>query len=96
MSWYTAGEIVVWLLLAAVLGGVLGWLLRGILRPPRRRGPGRPPSSSRTSVPARRVDEIDTGASGTVAAAGDRRLARSRRIRRRNASPRSRAAPPAG
>ena len=34
MSWYTAGEIVVWLLIAAVLGGALGWLLRGILRPP--------------------------------------------------------------
>ncbi len=27
MSLYTAGEIVVWLVLAAVLGGALGWLL---------------------------------------------------------------------
>ena len=33
MSWYTVGEIIVWLLIAAVLGGALGWLLRGVLRP---------------------------------------------------------------
>jgi predicted flap endonuclease-1-like 5' DNA nuclease len=33
MSWYTVGEIIVWLLIAAVLGFVLGWLLRGLLRP---------------------------------------------------------------
>ena len=32
MSWYTAGEIVLWLVIAAVLGGILGWLLRGLLR----------------------------------------------------------------
>lgn len=30
MSVYTAGEIVVWLSLAALLGGVLGWLLRSL------------------------------------------------------------------
>ncbi len=35
MSLYTVGEIVAWLLVAAALGFVLGWLLRGILRPPR-------------------------------------------------------------
>ncbi|CAN5388178.1 hypothetical protein BH11ACT3_BH11ACT3_11330 [soil metagenome] len=33
MSLYTVGEIFVWLLIAAALGGVLGWLLRGLLRP---------------------------------------------------------------
>jgi predicted flap endonuclease-1-like 5' DNA nuclease len=63
MSWYTAGEIVVWLLIAAVLGVLLGWLLRGILRPPRRSAPtaaaAQPPlvaEPGRTSV-----TEIDTG-----------------------------------
>jgi hypothetical protein len=30
MSGYTIGEIVVWLVLAAILGFVLGWLVRGI------------------------------------------------------------------
>ena len=69
MSWYTAGEIVVWLLLAAVLGIVLGWLLRGVLRPPRRRADR---EDDRPVRPARdtggtRVAEIDTGASGTRA-----------------------------
>ncbi|MEO8262897.1 MAG: hypothetical protein ABI566_10045 [Pseudolysinimonas sp.] len=66
MSWYTAGEIVVWLLLAAVLGAVLGWLLRGILRPPRPRT-GPTPVVIADEVPRTRVDEIDTGASGTFA-----------------------------
>jgi predicted flap endonuclease-1-like 5' DNA nuclease len=33
MSLYTVGEIFVWLLIAAVLGGLLGWLLRGLLLP---------------------------------------------------------------
>ena len=28
MSWYTAGEILLWLLLAAVVGFILGWLIR--------------------------------------------------------------------
>jgi predicted flap endonuclease-1-like 5' DNA nuclease len=66
MSWYTAGEIVVWLLIAAVLGGVLGWLLRGILRPARpKQGPT--PVVIADEPPARtRIDEIDTGASGTL------------------------------
>ncbi len=62
MSWYTAGEIIVWLLIAALLGVVLGWLLRGILRPPRR-------TTSAPAAPAPRVvdpgstsvTEIDTG-----------------------------------
>ena len=31
MSWYTAGEILVWLLLAAILGFILGWLIRSLL-----------------------------------------------------------------
>lgn len=32
MSWYTAGEILVWLLIAAILGFILGWLLHALLR----------------------------------------------------------------
>ncbi len=31
MSWYTAGEIFVWLLIAAILGFILGWLIKGLL-----------------------------------------------------------------
>jgi len=30
MSWYTAGEILIWLLLAFILGLILGWLIRGL------------------------------------------------------------------
>jgi predicted flap endonuclease-1-like 5' DNA nuclease len=61
MSLYTVGEIVVWLLLAAALGFVLGWLLRGILRPPHRverttASPAPAPSRGRT-----RILDIDTG-----------------------------------
>ena len=57
MSWYTAGEIVVWLLIAALLGFVLGWLLRGILRAPRRAAPVPPPVRSE---PGRtEVTEVD-------------------------------------
>jgi len=69
MSWYTAGEIVVWLLLAAALGVVLGWLVRGVLRPPR--FPSQPEAPApKVDEPARtRVEEIDTGASGTGAIA---------------------------
>lgn len=76
MSWYTAGEIVVWLLLAAVLGGVLGWLLRGIVgvragaRLPK--GPTAVVIADEPAAAARagrtRVEEIDTGASRTLAA----------------------------
>jgi hypothetical protein len=54
MSLYTAGEIVVWLVLAAVLGGVLGWLLglaqgrRLAASPSRDAAPARPtPTRSR-------------------------------------------------
>jgi predicted flap endonuclease-1-like 5' DNA nuclease len=66
MSWYTAGEIVVWLIIAAILGGVLGWLLRGILRPPR--GKAAPtPVIIADETPGTTVAEIDTGASGTFA-----------------------------
>jgi predicted flap endonuclease-1-like 5' DNA nuclease len=74
MSWYTAGEIVAWLLIAAVLGGILGWLLRGVLRPPARRAGPTPviiedePPRERTGT---RVSEIDTGESGTRAAPVD-------------------------
>jgi predicted flap endonuclease-1-like 5' DNA nuclease len=66
MSWYTAGEIVLWLLIAAVLGGVLGWLLRGILRPPRPTT-GPTPVVIEDELPRTTVDEVDTGASGTLA-----------------------------
>ena len=66
MSWYTAGEIVLWLLIAAVLGGVLGWLLRGILRPPRPKA-GPTPVIIDDELPRTVVDEVDTGASGTLA-----------------------------
>lgn len=66
MSWYTAGEIILWLLVAAVLGGVLGWLLRGILRPPRPKT-GPTPVVIEDELPRTVVDEIDTGASGTLA-----------------------------
>ena len=31
MSWYTTGEILLWLILAALLGFILGWLIRGLL-----------------------------------------------------------------
>ena len=68
MSWYTAGEIVTWLLLAAILGVVLGWLLRGVLRPPRPRADREPAEPSRREPTPTRVEEIDTGASGTAAA----------------------------
>jgi predicted flap endonuclease-1-like 5' DNA nuclease len=65
MSWYTAGEIVVWLLIAAALGFLLGWLLRGILRPPRRaENTAAPAAIARaTSAAPRgtRVLDIDTG-----------------------------------
>ena len=59
MSFYTAAEIVVWLLLAAVLGFVIGWLLRGILRPARQSEivrEVRTPAAAGT-----RVLDIDTG-----------------------------------
>jgi predicted flap endonuclease-1-like 5' DNA nuclease len=65
MSLYTAGEIVVWLLIAAGLGFLLGWLLRGILRPPRRtEKAGAPAATARTAAtapPGTRVLDIDTG-----------------------------------
>jgi predicted flap endonuclease-1-like 5' DNA nuclease len=65
MSLYTVGEIVVWMLLAAVLGFALGWLLRGLLRPQGPKAPAleverEPPGQART-----RVAEVDTGAAGT-------------------------------
>jgi predicted flap endonuclease-1-like 5' DNA nuclease len=67
MSWYTAGEIVVWLLLAAILGGVLGWLLRGVLRPPRRRVRRSPVViRDESDVVGTRVSEVDTGGSGAT------------------------------
>ncbi len=30
MSWYTVGEIWIWLLIALILGIVIGWLLHAI------------------------------------------------------------------
>jgi predicted flap endonuclease-1-like 5' DNA nuclease len=72
MSWYTAGEIVVWLILAALLGGVLGWLLRGVLRPP---APAAAPTpvviEDEVEPSGTLVSEIDTGISGTAARAVD-------------------------
>jgi predicted flap endonuclease-1-like 5' DNA nuclease len=65
MSWYTAGEIVLWLLIAAVLGGALGWVLRGILRPPQPKT-GPTPVVIEDELPRTTVDEVDTGASGTL------------------------------
>ncbi len=59
MSWYTAGEIVVWLLIAAVLGFVLGWLLRGILRVPQRAAPA--PQAVAPQPGHTLVTEVDTG-----------------------------------
>jgi len=68
MSWYTAGEIVVWMLLAALLGGVLGWLLRGVLRAHGRHEAPTPVIIEDEAAPARtEIAEIDTGASGTLA-----------------------------
>ncbi|MGN6502052.1 MAG: hypothetical protein ACTHKX_03995 [Pseudolysinimonas sp.] len=66
MSLWTAGEIVIWLLLAALLGGVLGWLLRGVLRPPRRARPTPVVIDDEATAAPTRVAEIDTGASGTA------------------------------
>jgi len=31
MSWYTAGEILIWLILAAILGFILGWLVHWLV-----------------------------------------------------------------
>lgn len=51
MSWYTVGEIFVWMLIAAVLGGALGWVLRGILQPVVRTGAaGRAPEVDRVEA----------------------------------------------
>ena len=63
MSLYTAGEIVVWLLIAAGLGFLLGWLLRGILRPPRRQEKVADTSTARAPAAraGTRVLDIDTG-----------------------------------
>jgi predicted flap endonuclease-1-like 5' DNA nuclease len=69
MSLYTVGEIVLWMILAALLGFGLGWLVRALVRPGAREGddrgalPTRPAEDDRT-----RVEEYDTGESGTGAA----------------------------
>lgn len=47
MSLYTAGEVVVWLLLAAALGVVLGWLLRSARGDALRDRSGRPAARPR-------------------------------------------------
>ncbi|MBX3194252.1 MAG: hypothetical protein R2717_08940 [Schumannella sp.] len=72
MSWYTVGEIVLWMLLAALLGVALGWLLRGLLAP--RVGVAAAPDAEALGVPKEpdepegtRVEVIDTGEAGTVA-----------------------------
>lgn len=51
MSLYTAGEIVVWLVLAAALGAVLGWLV-GSARGTDTRRPARPAARTRSSAVA--------------------------------------------
>ena len=62
MSWYTVAEIVVWLLIAAALGALLGWQLRGILRPPRRTEQTQETAPRpRRAPPGTRVLDIDTG-----------------------------------
>lgn len=68
MSLYTVGEIVLWMILAAVLGFALGWLVRGLLRPRSEEriveiAPPEPVGQAPT-----RVEEFDTGESGTGAA----------------------------
>lgn len=66
MSWFTVGEIVVWLLVAAVLGFALGWLVRGLLQRPR---PVPTPvlveDEADASAPGTRIADIDTGRSRT-------------------------------
>jgi hypothetical protein len=42
MSWVTVGEIVIWLLLAAGLGVVLGWLLHELWNRTRQESPDKP------------------------------------------------------
>ena len=49
MSLYTIGEILVWLLLAAILGFILGWLIRG-LRPSGEPEPAPAVKEARTRV----------------------------------------------
>ncbi len=65
MSFYTAGEIIVWLLIAAALGFALGWLLRGILGRPRDAREAREvrEAAAPDPVPAHgtRILDIDTG-----------------------------------
>lgn len=62
MSVYTAGEIVVWLVLAAALGVVLGWLLGTRRREPGGSAPsaggprGRAAAGPATDVPSVRAD----------------------------------------
>ncbi|HWM34980.1 MAG TPA: hypothetical protein VNR36_12155 [Pseudolysinimonas sp.] len=67
MSLYTVGEIVVWMILAALLGFGLGWLLRGLLRP-RAAEPEPTPASEPEDPAGTQVEDMDTGASGTDAA----------------------------
>ncbi|MET1037235.1 MAG: hypothetical protein ABW075_03120 [Aeromicrobium sp.] len=52
MSGYTVGEIVVWLLIAATLGFVLGWLCRELVV--RRRTRSGPPVASPPAAPVAR------------------------------------------
>jgi predicted flap endonuclease-1-like 5' DNA nuclease len=69
MSWYTVGEIVLWMLLAAALGVALGWMLRGLVAPGSRGGASDAPrAADGTDEPeGTRVEVIDTGVAGTVA-----------------------------
>jgi predicted flap endonuclease-1-like 5' DNA nuclease len=65
MSFYTVGEIVVWMILAALIGFALGWLLRGMLRPRSARTADTAPTPVQTAEQGTRVEEVDTGGSGT-------------------------------
>jgi predicted flap endonuclease-1-like 5' DNA nuclease len=68
MSLYTVGEIVLWMILAALLGFGLGWLLRGLLRPRAREGEQAVAEPQPGGAERTRVEEFDTGESGTGAA----------------------------
>lgn len=65
MSWYTAGEVVVWMLLSAALGAVVGWLAASARFDARRRrsDPTSDPGSA-TARPA--VAAGGSGSSGPI------------------------------
>lgn len=54
MSWYTVGEIWVWLLIAAIIGFVIGWLVHWLIHPHGRSAPANAPVAE--SVPDTAAD----------------------------------------